>query len=328
VLRNGQVLAGQITRAGDFYIVTLGATGEVRLPVADVEFECSSLDEAYVQKRDNIFPRGVKGHLDLAEWCLRHRLLSASAEQLVAAMKLEPNHPRIAELDRRITLAAESPAEAIARSGTSTAMVSAEQMEQRLRELPPLSVEKFSAVVQPILLNRCGANQCHGPNSKAEFRLLKPPPGQNANRRFTQRNLYAALELIDQSQPQASPILTMPQRRHGSALAAIFDKHSQKQLDELASWVGQTLVQSKSVVPATIPTGDQPTLLQAGPREPAAGTQASGEHPAASGDTTVKAMRPQVDDLTATPKANTGERFVPRDEFDPEIFNRRFSSKR
>ena len=46
VLRNGQVLAGAITRAGDYYVVSQGEGSELRLSATDVELWCGSLLEA------------------------------------------------------------------------------------------------------------------------------------------------------------------------------------------------------------------------------------------------------------------------------------------
>ena len=36
LLKNGHVMQGSITKAGDYFVLTLGKTGEVRLPVVDV----------------------------------------------------------------------------------------------------------------------------------------------------------------------------------------------------------------------------------------------------------------------------------------------------
>ena len=332
VLRNGQVLEGQITQAGDYYVVTLGATGEVRLPTTDVEMQCASLDEAYELKRDAVFPRGVTAHLALAEWCLRHRLTGKCAEQLVAAMRLDPEDPRIVQLERRLVLASQSPPEAKEKLPAGAATVSAEELEKVLGDLPAGSVERFSIVIQPILLNRCGASQCHGPNAKSDFRLLKPPVGQAAVQRFTQRNLYGVLQHLDSAKPAASPLLVLPQRRHGSALAAVFDKQTQKQLDELTAWVKLTLAAPRAAAPASIPAADG-TLSQAAPLEnvqpveppAAAGNSASGGNSAPA----VRVMRPPLADATAASKpAPAAGGFVPRDEFDPEIFNRKYTQRR
>jgi hypothetical protein len=323
VLRNGQVLEGEVTQAGDYYVVTLGGTSEIRIKSAEVEAVCGSLDEAYEFKAGHLSGSGAKPHLELAEWCLRHHLHARCAQQLVAAMRLEPENPSLKLLERRLEFAAQQPKAPSANTvAASSAVVSSEQIEKAIRELPPGSIEKFSAIVQPILLNRCGANQCHGPNSKAAFRLLRPAPGQVASRRFTERNLYAALQQLDASQPEASPLLALPQRRHGSALSAIFDKQSQKQLNELSAWVKLTLV-APHTSPATIPGGaatlSQPTPPASPPSSAPQADQPAGSQPPPS----VRAMKPAVgpEEKKSSPAA---DHFVPRDRYDPEIFNRRY----
>src|SRR5688500_8834439 len=93
VLRNGQVLEGEVTQAGDYYVVTLGGTSEIRLKATEVEAVCGSLEEAYEFKASHLSGAGARPHLELAEWCLRHELHARCAAQLVAAMRLEPEHP-------------------------------------------------------------------------------------------------------------------------------------------------------------------------------------------------------------------------------------------
>src|SRR5687768_15620056 len=70
LLRNGHVLQGEITQAGDYYIVMLGQASEIRLPAKDVEAQVATLAEAYELKRHGLFGRGAQPHLDLADWCL------------------------------------------------------------------------------------------------------------------------------------------------------------------------------------------------------------------------------------------------------------------
>ena len=324
VLRNGQVLEGEVTRAGDYYIVTLGARSEIRLPAADVEAVCASLGEAYEFKARHLTGGGVRSHLELAEWCLRHDLHSRCAEQLVAAMRLEPENPALKLLEKRLEFAIAAPKTSSSVSASKETAVTTEDLERAVRQLPRGSIEKFSAHIQPILLNRCGANQCHGPNAKTEFKLLRPPAGQQASRRFTQRNLYAVLQYLDPANPAESSLLTMPQRRHGTALTPVFDKQSQKQLDELTAWVRLALstrdfAAQAATSPPTI-SGGEVTLSQS----PAAtGTTPTG--PKVGAD--VQAMKPAVDSPGQKPTPASGDRFVPRDRFDPEIFNRRYLPK-
>ena len=303
LLRNGQVLSGLVTRAGDYYIVTINAGSEVRERASEVEAFCGSLDEVYEFKQRRLFGNGAKPHLELAEWCLRHGLHGRCAQQLVAAMRLEPDNQRLKELERRLELASAPPPAPVAQPAAVTATITPDQIDKALRALPPGSIEKFTAVVQPILLNRCGNNQCHGPAAKSEFRLLRPADGQIASRRFTQRNLYTTLAQLDLGDPESSPLITLPQRQHGSALVPVFDKQTQNQLAELIAWAKLT---------ATRPTAAPATI---GP------VNATLSQPAAASSviTPVDVMRPPVDTPPRT--------FTPRDRYDPEIFNRRFHAK-
>ena len=318
LLRNGQILQGEITRAGDYYVVTLGPTGEIKLPAADVEFQSRNLAEAYVHKQATLLGSGAAPHLDLAEWCLRHGLYSRSGEQLLIAMRLEPENPRVTLLDRRLQEAMQPPKPIAPRTASAGGTVSNDELEKALRDLPKGTLEKFSAVVQPLLLNRCGANQCHGPTSKSELHLLRPAAGQNANQRFTQRNLFVVLQQIDRERPERSPLLTMPQRRHGNSVSAIFDERTKKQLDELTAWVRIVCGQVEpsrgvaAIQPATVGTTPAASALH----QPSTVPEAS---PIARQEPSL----PPAGEDEANPKG-----FLPRDEFDPEIFNRRYIKSR
>src|SRR5205085_2022785 len=103
-------------------------------------------------------------------------------EQLSIAKNIEPNNTQAKELETRLKLLQEAPPPPIANLRPAMALA---ELENTIRKLPRGSVEKFGAV-QPILLNRCGANQCHGPNAKSEYRLLRPPQGQVVSKRFTE----------------------------------------------------------------------------------------------------------------------------------------------
>jgi hypothetical protein len=308
LLKNGNVLAGEVTSAGDYYLVLIGKSSELRVPAKDVEAQVATLDEAYELKQHGLFGRGAAPHLDLAEWCLRQGLHARCGEQLAAATKVEAENPKIADLQRRLALATQVRTDSKPAATTATAAVSttAEQIERAVKALPKGSVEKFAAVVQPLLLNRCGANQCHGPNSQTALHFVRPPSGQSPPQRFTQRNLFAVLQQLDASRPEASPLLIEAQRKHGPALTAPFDKQTQKQFDELKAWVLFSTAPLAASPPETIAVETPATLSQA----PQADTgHADREEP-------VVAASP--------PKQSANEKFTPRDPFDPEIFNRRF----
>jgi hypothetical protein len=334
VLRNGQVLEGEVTRAGDYYIVSKGAGSEVRPKADDVEMFCASLVEAYEFKTRHLSGSSGKAQLELAKWCLRHGLFAQCSEQLDAARRLEPDNPQIKDVQTRLTLAVEAVPPSSPAS-TTTATVTAEELEQTIRGLPKASVEKFGAIVQPILLNRCGANQCHGPNAHSEFRLLRPPQGQIVSRRFTQRNLYAAVKYLDPSNPEASPLVVMPQQRHGTSLAAVFDKQSANQLAELLAWVKMTMAVppgSPPAAPASIVPAEM-TLSQPAATGSSTGSRAITAAQAINGQLDpgaaigVHAMRPSLDSPGASPPATAPRLPAPRDRYDPAIFNQRYHGK-
>jgi hypothetical protein len=337
VLRNGQVLEGDVTRAGDYYIVSKNEGSELRMKADDVELVCGSLDEAYEFKVRHLSGISAKPHLELAKWCLRQNLYARCAEQLTAASLVEPDNRELKDLETRLKLIVEAPPEPTPTRAAPT--IAADELEKALRDLPKVSIEKFSAVVQPILLNRCGANQCHGPNAKSEFRLLRPPPGQIVSRRFTQRNLYAALRQLDASNPDASPLVALPQQRHGNSLAAVFDKHSANQLAELAAWARMTIAPSaiapSAIVPSPHPatiaptetTLSQPATSSIRMATSATESPGSADPNHASPTGIVRVMRPPLDQPGASAAESPPRPPSFRDRFDPEIFNRRYHGK-
>jgi hypothetical protein len=332
VLKNGQVLEGAITRAGDYYVVSQGEGSELKLNANDVELCCASLLEAYEFKANRVSSFSSKSRLDLAKWCLRQGLIEQCTAQLAAAQNIDPTNPQVAELQTRINLMQETPQPIPASPAPG---IAAAEMENALKGLPRGSAEKFAAVIQPILLNRCGANQCHGPNAKSEFRLLRPPPGQIVSRRFTQRNLYASLKYLDRANPENSPLLLLPQQRHGSSVAAVFDKHSSNQLVELLVWAkltaGVSFVPQPPGNPTTNPatiapvnsTLSQPTTKSASAAPPS--PEQSGQPVPTPISTRV--MRPPLEDQPMRRPKSAPAQPEFRDRYDPEIFNRRYFSK-
>jgi hypothetical protein len=330
VLRNGQVLHGDITRAGDYYVVTLGSASEIRLKADEVEVACRNLDEAYLHRLQRLDPTSQNERISLADWCLRNRLLDQAEEQLNLVAERAPDLPQVKSLRQRLVFAREpKPELSSTKSQVNIATIGSEQLDKTLRQLPDGSIEKFAAVVQPILLNRCGANQCHGPNSKSEYQLLKPALGQVANQRYSQRNLYSTLRFVDHKDPPGSPLLFMPQRRHGGSASAVFDERTRGQLDVLAGWVAHaTATHEVASTPQKI---DPKSSLLSSSHHPQTKGQAAEPgkqavvHPDNGiGTDPASAEKPASSVTSPQPSSSVGMPFAPRDAFDPEIFNRRF----
>ncbi|MBW3595961.1 MAG: hypothetical protein KY475_01650 [Planctomycetes bacterium] len=308
VLRNGHVIRGQITRLGDRYLVAFGESGEVRLPADEVEFQCRDLEEAYARKQALLDPRNLRQRLELGEWCLRHELHHRAADQLLAALSINPFDPRALALRRRLLhaaeadrIAAESPAEA--GSGVDWSKV-----EQALEDMPAPAVEMFASVVQPLLLNRCGTNACHGSQANREFRLLRPlTDGQTLPRRLTQRNLYAALQMLNSAEPDRSPLLTVPRGPHGGEPAGLFDGRRERQWEQLREWA--RLAASRGE-PGRQQIGSLPD------ERPAAATAPL---------SVVRQHEIHRSVFTGHPESREPGAIGPaRDPFDPDIFNRRY----
>jgi hypothetical protein len=321
VLRNGGILSGQVTRAGDRYVVIMGDRAEVRVPVLDVEMHCIDLDEVYQRKRSRLAVNDVTGHVALADWCLQQKLFSRAADELLTVIALQPAHPRLAGLERRLQLAVELPELGSPQTKPQGTLVGLADLEKTTRSLSPKAIEDFTTQIQPLLLNRCGANSCHGDASPSEFRLVRPAWTKTISRRFTQRNLHAVLQFVESENADSSPLLTVPATAHGGMETGVFGPREREHFDLLADWVRQATTADSAPVPETIdpaPYG----LLQASFSQPV-------ELPRPMPDESqpTAALRPDGSARPVVHRLETPGGFVPRDAFDAEIFNRRWRAE-
>ncbi len=274
LLRNGQVLAGKVTHAGEEYYVSL-TSGEIRLQASQVELVCRDLQEGYERKRSRIDVSRVTDHLDLALWCIWQKLFDDATRELAEARALDARHPRIILVERQLKLAQDQPAHNDHKSAASNGPTS-EDLDRLMHGMPPGTLEVFANTIQPLLLNTCASGGCHGPQSDNRLRLLRTQVGKTSSRRFTQRNLYSIVELIDRADPPASPILTIPVAPHGSAKAPIFTNKDVVQYRQLVNWV-MRVSQNAPEQPPSVEKPDD-NLLQQLPRmgKPAAGPMGAG----------------------------------------------------
>ncbi len=102
VLRNGEILQGEIQASKNDRLSVRMPRGEISVRQAEVDVIAASLDDAYALKLAKIPPTDVDGHLDLAAWCVRHELLGNAASELTTAISIQPRNPRIAIVQRRL----------------------------------------------------------------------------------------------------------------------------------------------------------------------------------------------------------------------------------
>jgi hypothetical protein len=327
VLKNGRVLEGSILREGDRWLVTLGdQSNHLRIPVADVELACRDLTDAYLQKRARLRGEDAKPHLDLAEWCIRNKLLDRAADELMAAMAIDPHDRRAVEVEQKLKFAL--PAAKPGPRPVYRVPLTQEEIAREIKVLSREAQEEFATAIEPMLLQNCATSGCHGPGSKSEYLLVRPPAKNHNRLRETQRNLHATLRQINPD--GESRLVTMPQAPHGNAKAAVFDKHDQRLVQQLSAWVELTK-RPPEVTEREAPRRDE-MVRPAEYWEPFVGGQF--DWPEQGRGRGMRRLPPNPFDAPLGPPsgrrgagARGGAALPPdeeQDEFSPEIFNRRF----
>lgn len=323
VLQDGGVMQGRLTRSGDRFVF-VRQNGQTFVPASKVLLVAATLDEAYHKQRARLAPTTADTHLALAEWCLRNDLPAFARRELDEARALEPRHGQLDFFERRLALAVlRKTRQAAPVAATPTASppisISTPAVTTDIGDLPPGAVERFTRKVQPVLVNNCTLGGCHQRGGSQKFQLERAVLHGMANRRSTMSNLAATLELVDRQQPQQSPLLTVPRQTHGGMKEPILGPRRDAAFRHLYDWVA--LVTAS----ATTPTSTEPTEPSETP--PVSQESADADASTAADDSPI----PLADDSTgAQPPLRYGTRLVrwqPRDEFDPEIFNRKYAAQ-
>ncbi|MAV37035.1 MAG: hypothetical protein CMJ59_16435 [Planctomycetaceae bacterium] len=326
VLRNGQILRGTVTHVGDHYLVVIGPSSQVRVPAGQVDYACHTFDQVYRVKVANTRLATARGHLKLAEWCLRHKLRTRAADHLLTAIAVDPDEPEILRVQRFWTAASQPAGPSKPTVTVPPSTVPHQEVEATLRTLPPTTIERFTHKVQPLLMNYCGNSNCHGPNADSSFRLVRPLFAKRMTRRFTQRNLHTILNYIDRQNPSQSQLLTIPKQPHGNLSTPVFDERREPQYLKLEQWVDKFGRRDRPAVPPPH-VAPPPNVVLTKPND----FQEEPPVQDAPGDgamleelvDTLSAQDPSESTDTKQPRPDS-RRFVPRDPFDPQIFNRRY----
>jgi hypothetical protein len=325
VLEDGGVLNGNVSLVGDHYVVTtLGS--EIRIAPANVLFICDSLEEAYELRREKIARPDAASHLALADWCLRYNLVSQATRALADARRLDPLHPRVGLLERRLA-AATTPRPQSAPRATSAAVIQAPPVSETARAnaapidaLPDGAVERFTRKVQPILVNNCTVSGCHQPGGLQQFQLDRSLLHGLGNRRTTMRNLAATLAIVDREQPQLSPLLTVPRETHGGMDRPIIGPRQQPAFEHLVDWVALVTNTEDDREEAAKPDS-APKLASYDEHAMATVTETNSPTPTNLGPSTVVRENAPEQPLPIRYGAQL-RAWQPKDPFDPEIFNR------
>jgi len=249
ILRNGQILEGQVSQIEEVLGVDLG-DGQIRLKKSEVELVCDDLDDGYRRKRAAIRAGNVHQHLELAQWCLRHGLLGPAAVELADAMAADPTHPMLGAVQHRLKMALQPPqpnGDALPRQGPTN-----EELDRMVQGLPRGTIESFTQTVQPVLMNRCASGGCHGPQSDSNLKIWRVTANKQPTRRVTQRNLYAIMQYVDRENPMESPLLKSLSGPHGGTKGGVMAQHEIGQIKRLVDWTNQVAQRRSPEIIATI----------------------------------------------------------------------------
>lgn len=317
LLRGGQVLQGEITRAGDNYLLTL-PTGEISVRAADVVFQCRDLDEAYAHRRGEINPARVDERVRLIEWCLQYGLFSAAAREIAEAEEQWPRDARVAALGRRLLLRDQASKPNPNASDTSREP-SFEELDQLVRGLPPRAASIFTSSIQPLLLNQCATAACHGAQRSNEFALQRSNITRTPSRRLTLRNLGYTLAQIDRKAPDASPLLLQPAGRSDAPHETVFTDPTSAAYKQLVAWVRLVAGEKAPEVAASGRPADS-ALMQFAPPVQSPATGAAGSREPAPNSTNTGAEAPT---FAINRRGGLVRAHGTFDPLDPEVFNRR-----
>ena len=319
VLKTGSVYSGQLEFGGGKYIIHRNNGSSVRFHQGEVDFVTYSLEAAYLQLRARLREDDVIGQQRLAMWCLKNRQLESALQQQATLQKLPGGHKTLRLLERQIEELASPRNEQTPIQRASFT----EPIETGVRRLPDIgpqiatreelkasidsydreSLREFNRGVHLRIVNGCAAASCHG-NADSAFRLWRVDNRGGLTSTGVQRNLHSITQYLDRQDPLKSPLLQYVSEVHGGMDAPAYDPTSHH-YHAIRDWIRGTAVESLN--PEALDTNP---ISQTGFLDRAHSPQP----PAMRGE-----LIPAPVDLSVEEK-----KFVPRDEFDPELFNRKY----
>jgi hypothetical protein len=158
-------------------------------------------------------------------------------EEYQRALRIAPNAILAEVIRKRLETTQDSKFESVELSSVQTRPnVSAESADTGLNRwingVPKSVIDSFSKKVQPVLVSRCTAADCHGSNSGNQFKLGVP---SHTVGNTTYRNLRSVIQWIDLDYPTESQLLSALVTYHGGTKPAFNVEASQ--YNNVVQWV-------------------------------------------------------------------------------------------
>lgn len=359
ILKTGSVYSGQLEFGGGKYVIRRNNGSSVRFVQGEVDFITRSMIEAYNRLFARVEPDDVIGHQRLASWCLRNEQLEPARQQLAILKNLERTSGKksrmIALLERQVNdlatprdsvdtdISSEQPSqsanatnEQVANQSvaggtgirrlpsTETRIATRAELRQTVDSYDIRSIRDFNRTVHMRIVNGCAAASCHG-DPDNPMRIWRVDNRGGIASTGIQRNLHSISKYLDRQNPLDSKLLKYVAEIHAEMDAPAYEKTSHH-YHAIRAWVASIGTGGGSI-------GDQggDAISQTSfedQRTARAGLSGNLEADIvrSGGTSSSPPALPMLPDDSIPAPINLSiekKRFVPRDEFDPAIFNRK-----
>ena len=307
LLKNDNVLVGEVTKLGNLVEVTRDDASKIRIPSNQVTTIADSLHQLYVFRQQNRFDSDVEAIQKDIRWCLRNGMIREAARDALHVKNIDPQNSETSRLLGQIASRLRGRQQSH-RPGTSIRPVSHEApltMPDRDNEvrhpdpedigLTDESIYQFQARVQPILLNRCSSCHTKHPSNDRPFQFYSSSRVKWAPSATARENLVEVLKYVDFANPSESMIRSRASDAHAGTRHS-FGKPGSTMMNNLDQWL-RALPATTTLAPSKVPN-----LAPVDPTETAGRSPDPNEKP--------------PERVRRMPKVEN--------PFDPSIFNRRF----
>jgi hypothetical protein len=179
VLKNGEVMRGQITRNAEQVILLTEQGSRVVLQVERTDFVCNSMVEAYWGKVARTKATDLAGQKQLFHWCLKNKMLEQAQNQIDILLHSKAKAADLEYMDRQLNVALIQQQNIDRRMAQASSPVPKEQLQPEKSPAPvDQSQPKSSMVLAPIKLNpSIGVAKIEAETSVEE--IFRPLPDLN-----------------------------------------------------------------------------------------------------------------------------------------------------
>ena len=251
------VLEGTVHLEGRYYVVQGVNGGSMFVPKEQTLTVCNNMQDVYSARVAAIQSEDAVSYLNLADWCIKYKMLDKAEQHLAYAKRIQYDYPYIPVIERRLALAKQQLAREMDPANDKVVPDSSKNdpitqinklrsertaLEQIAKNMPGDTLKQFSMEIQPILLNSCGTANCHG-SADNDFQLIRTPQSRN----ITLKNLYSVLRQVDRNAPDASRLLTMSSQAHGGLDVPVFSRSRTSAYSRLVGWTYRVARPSQSL---------------------------------------------------------------------------------